>query len=115
MRGSIFANYKYGDFDFSLRERFRSKLRMDAIAGNVTTVAGSLIDIRGGGELYAYRWVQGNGGTQDVLARSTSFAILPGYHSAVAPFGAFANVGQFVRNLGGDPGCHRLRLRDQVP
>jgi hypothetical protein len=75
------------------------------IAGsNVTTDAGSMIDIRGGGELYGYRWLQGNGGTQDVLARSTSFAILPGYHSAVAPFGAFAKVGQFVRNLGGDPG-----------
>lgn len=87
------------------------------IAGsNVATDAGSMIDIRGGGELYGYRWVQGNGGTQDVLARSTSFAILPGYHSAVAPFGAFANVGQFVRNLGGDPGYANggLAVGDQI-
>jgi hypothetical protein len=87
------------------------------IAGsNVTTDAGSMIDIRGGGELYGYRWLQGNGGTQDVLARSTSFAILPGYHSAVAPFGAFAKVGQFVRNLGGDPGYANggLAAGDQI-
>jgi filamentous hemagglutinin len=87
------------------------------IAGsNVTTDAGSLIDIRGGGELYGYRWVQGNGGTQDVLASTTSFAILPGYNSAFAPFGAFADVGQFVSNLGGDPGYANgvLAVGDQI-
>ena len=84
--------------------------------GNVTTEAGSLIDIRGGGELYGYRWVQGNGGTQDVLASTTSFAILPGYNSAFAPFGAFADVGQFVSNLGGDPGYANgsLAVGDQI-
>ncbi|MCX6840445.1 MAG: filamentous hemagglutinin family protein [Verrucomicrobia bacterium] len=85
-------------------------------ADNVTTAAGSLIDIRGGGELYGYRWVQGNGGTQDVLSRSTSFAILPGYHSAVAPFGAFAEVGLFADNLGGDIGYVNggLAIGDQI-
>lgn len=87
------------------------------IAGsNVTTAAGSLIDIRGGGELYAYRWVQGNGGTQDILASSTSFAILPGYNSLFAPYGAFADVGLFADNLGGDPGYvnESLAVGDQI-
>ena len=36
-------------------------------AANVTAQAGSAIDLQGGGDLYAYRWVSGNGGQVDVL------------------------------------------------
>ncbi len=43
-----------------------------AIAGeSVTAESGSLVDIRGGGELYAYRWVSGNGGAIDVLGTAS--------------------------------------------
>lgn len=73
-------------------------------AQNVATLAGSSIDIRGGGELYGYRWVEGNGGTKDILDTSASYAILPGYSSAFAPFAPFATVGLNAGNLGGDPG-----------
>ncbi len=55
------------------------------LGSNVTTEKGSSIDLRGGGELYAYRWVQGLGGLTDILASSTSFAIIPGYASSYAP------------------------------
>jgi len=43
-----------------------------SIAGNsVTTEAGSVVDIRGGGDLLAYRWVAGTGGSQDLLGDAT--------------------------------------------
>ncbi len=39
-----------------------------SIGGNsVVMEAGSVIDIRGGGDLLAYRWVPGNGGSVDIL------------------------------------------------
>jgi len=79
-------------------------------AQNVTTVAGSSIDIRGGGELYGYRWVEGNGGTNDILNTSGSYAILPGYRSAFAPFAPFATVGQNAGNLRGDSGYSNSTL-----
>jgi hypothetical protein len=36
-------------------------------AENVTTAAGSLIDLQGGGDLLAYHWVSGIGGSADLL------------------------------------------------
>ncbi|MFO1483453.1 MAG: filamentous hemagglutinin family protein [Verrucomicrobiaceae bacterium] len=73
-------------------------------AASVTTEAGSTVDIRGGGELYGYRWVEGNGGTNDILGTDTSYAILPGYAAFFAPFAPFATSGVNASNLGGDPG-----------
>ncbi len=44
-----------------------------AIAGNsVVTEAGSSIDLRGGGDLFAYRWVAGTGGSADILGTATT-------------------------------------------
>lgn len=43
------------------------------IAGrNVTTQAGSVIDLRGGGELYAFQWKIGNGGLVDFLGQAAA-------------------------------------------
>ncbi|MDB6076529.1 MAG: hypothetical protein JWO82_276, partial [Akkermansiaceae bacterium] len=60
-------------------------------AGSVTTEAGSSIDLRGGGDLYAYRFVPGLGGPSDVLASGNSFAVLPDYQSNYAPVSDFNN------------------------
>ena len=70
---------------------------------NVDVQTGSTLDIRGGGELYAYRWVPGNGGTRDILASSGSFAVVPNYESGFAPYAAF-NPGTLATNLSGDAG-----------
>lgn len=44
-----------------------------SIAGeNVVNQAGSIIDIRGGGELYAYRFIPGRGGPIDILGVSNT-------------------------------------------
>ena len=82
---------------------------------NVDVQTGSTLDARGGGDLYAYRWVQGNGGSRDVLNSTTSFAIIPGYGAEYAPYAPF-NSGTQASNLGGDPGYvnSTLGAGDQV-
>ncbi|HEX4628697.1 MAG TPA: hypothetical protein VH137_07900, partial [Gemmatimonadales bacterium] len=57
-----------------------------------TTVAldpKSVVDVSGGGDLQAYEWIPGVGGTRDVLSpqvRPNQFAILPGLRANVAPY-----------------------------
>jgi filamentous hemagglutinin len=42
------------------------------IAGNsVTTEKGSTVDLHGGGDLYAFRWTPGNGGSADLLGAAS--------------------------------------------
>jgi filamentous hemagglutinin family protein len=81
-------------------------------AATVTNEAGSVIDIRGGGDLYAYRWIQGNGGRNDVLNTTGSFAVIPGYAFDYAPYATFGSSA----TLGGDTGYANstLRVGDQV-
>lgn len=75
---------------------------------NISAVAidnqqGSVIDIRGGGDLYAYRWVKGLLGSRDILASTGSFAVIPGYGAGYAPYAPFNPTSQ-ATNLGADPG-----------
>jgi len=58
-------------------------------ASNITDQAGATVDISGGGDLSAYQFVSGTGGTNDILASTTSFAIIPGYHANYAPDGGY--------------------------
>ncbi|MES2705649.1 MAG: filamentous hemagglutinin family protein [Verrucomicrobiota bacterium] len=61
-----------------------------SIAGqNLDMAAGATIDLRGGGDLFAYRWSEGNIGPEDILASSGSYAVLPGYDSAGSPFAPY--------------------------
>lgn len=76
---------------------------------NLNSQAGSLIDLSGGGDLYAYRWVDGQGGTRDILASEDSFAILPGFDSKFSPYGAYNNS-SLASALGGDPGYVNSKL-----
>jgi filamentous hemagglutinin family protein len=65
------------------------------------------IDLTGGGDLYAYQFVSGTGGTNDVLLGNTaeSFAILPGYSSVYAPVGTYnTTTVNALGSLGSDPG-----------
>ena len=72
-------------------------------AANVFDEAGSTIDLTGGGDLYAYRWVSGVGGKTDILASSTSFAVLPAYEADYAPYAPF-NASTTAVSRGTDPG-----------
>jgi filamentous hemagglutinin len=55
-------------------------------ANNVADQSGATISISGGGDIYSYSFVTGTGGTIDTLASSSSFAIVPGYQAAFAPY-----------------------------
>lgn len=73
-------------------------------AGSVTTEAGSIIDLDGGGDLLASRFKTGTGGKIDLLAATSRFAIVPGYSAEYAPFGAFNDTVNGQDLLGGDRG-----------
>ncbi len=77
-------------------------------AQNVTTAAGSVIDVSGGGDLFAYRWVAGNGGSQDILDSSTRFAVIPGHGFNYAPYAPF---NPSAPNLEGAAGYSNASLR----
>ncbi len=74
------------------------------IAGQgVTVQPGATVDLRGGGDLLAYRWVAGVGGSKDILAAAGSFAVLPNYQANYAPFAPF-NPTTLNANLSGAAG-----------
>ncbi len=72
-------------------------------AADVSTETGSTLDVRGGGDLLAYRFIPGTGGSRDLLALDGSFAVIPGDQAAVAPFAPF-NPSSVGATLGGDLG-----------
>jgi hypothetical protein len=54
--------------------------RVEIESANVKLASGASVDLRGGGDLYAYNWVPGTGGSRDVLdtaAGNGYYAILP--------------------------------------
>jgi len=59
-------------------------------APNITVQSAATINLQGGGDLYAYEWVPGTGGTVDALAGTGSFsglyAILPAQRGQAAPY-----------------------------
>jgi filamentous hemagglutinin len=58
-------------------------------ARDVEDQGGSKIDLSGGGDLYAYRWVTGLGGSNDILNTTSSFAVIPSYQADYAPFAPY--------------------------
>lgn len=77
--------------------------KINLAATELLTEENSKVDLRGGGDFYAYRWVPGNGGLKDILASDTSFAIIPGYGFDYSPYAPF-NVDSSVTKLGGEAG-----------
>ncbi len=84
--------------------------KVNLSATGLTTEDGALIDIRGGGDLSAYRWVGGNGGLTDILSSSTSFAVIPTYGFDYAPFAPF-NSSDAATNLSGETGYTNSSLK----
>ena len=78
-------------------------------ATHVSNQAGSIIDIRGGGDEFAWEFRSGTGGTIDVLDSSNSFAIIPGYRADYAPYAQF-------NSAAGTPGYvnANLQVGDQI-
>ena len=72
-------------------------------ATKVFDLGGSLIDVRGGGDLLAYQFNPGLGGTIDILNSSSSFAVIPGYQADYAPFAPY-NPTPINTDFGSDSG-----------
>ena len=60
--------------------------RIELRGETVEMAAGAKVDAAGGGDLYAYEFVPGLGGSLDYLAQPNTYAILPGYTRGYAPF-----------------------------
>ncbi|HVQ67654.1 MAG TPA: filamentous hemagglutinin family protein [Bradyrhizobium sp.] len=54
-------------------------------APTVELAAGSVVDIRGGGDLFAWEHVPGPGGSHDVLTRPGTYAIVPALNNTMSP------------------------------
>ncbi|MFP4351499.1 MAG: filamentous hemagglutinin family protein [Puniceicoccaceae bacterium] len=89
--------------------------RLTLNGASVETMHGSTIDIRGGGDLFGYRFVSGTGGSEDIYLRDGVFAILPGYNRAAAPYAPF-NPNPSENVFGDDPGYvgDGLQVGDQI-
>jgi filamentous hemagglutinin len=51
----------------------------------VSVQRGAVVDVSGGGDLRAFSFTGGNGGSQDILSASKGFAVLPSLGAAPAP------------------------------
>ena len=73
---------------------------IELAGANVTVASGATVDATGGGDLYAYQFIPGAGGENDILlASSNSFAVIPGYLMGYAPYAAY-NSNQTSRSTG---------------
>ncbi len=67
-------------------------------APEVSLVKGSVVDLSGGGDLFAYEFLPGAGGSYDYLASGSpsyrgGFAVMPTLGSSIAPFDHLQNTG----------------------
>ncbi|GBL45121.1 filamentous haemagglutinin family outer membrane protein associated with VreARI signalling system [Sulfuriferula multivorans] len=60
--------------------------RIELKGANVNVAAGASVNLSGGGDLYAAEFLAGPGGSRDVLADPTMFAVIPALGNNVAPF-----------------------------
>lgn len=76
--------------------------RIELTGRAVNVEAGATMDVSGGGDLLAYEFIPGPGGSRDVLAAAnagSSFAILPRLNNDLAPYDFMASAG-FNANAG---------------
>ncbi|SEQ14439.1 filamentous hemagglutinin family N-terminal domain-containing protein [Solimonas aquatica] len=90
--------------------------RIGVVGGSIDVKSGAVLDVSGGGELFASEWVAGTGGTRNVLASSSTsfaggvehqlslypdarqvYAIVPGY-SGLAPYDPALLSGDLARD-----------------
>lgn len=80
--------YQISDVDSSLISAPVAK-QLSLNAPAISIASGARADLSGGGDLYAYEFVAGPGGSQDVLDSRYAAAILPAFSSVTSP-SAFA-------------------------
>ncbi len=58
---------------------------IDIAGGQIDLATKATVDLSGGGDLRAIEFVQGTGGTRDVLTGPNVYAVIPGYNPKAAP------------------------------
>lgn len=83
---------------------------IDIKSDQVTLAPNATLDLSAGGDTFAYEWIQGIGGSEDVLAKPNTYAVIPNFGANYAPVdevwaasSATVGVGQSVF-LTGVPG-----------
>ena len=76
-------NFYEGDRIATLSTLPDKKITLDANSVNI--LSGSKVDVSGGGDLAAWEFTAGTGGSKDVLSGSGVFAILPQYKAGYMP------------------------------
>lgn len=84
------------------------KKKITLNANNMNLQAGSRVDISGNGDTLAYEWIQGIGGSVDVLSQAGYYAVLPSLGNQYAPYdylmsaGSDVGIGQAIYLSGGN-------------
>lgn len=71
--------------------------RIKLKGAKVNVAAGATIDLSGSGDLYAYEFLPGLGGSIDYLGKSGVYAILPGYSATFAPVDPLYSLGSTLK------------------
>jgi filamentous hemagglutinin family protein len=75
--------YTVGGARIDIDDLPQKSIRM--VGSKIDTHPGATVDAAGGGTLQAFEFTVGPGGSQDVLAESNTYAILPGFAAGFAP------------------------------
>ncbi|WP_292780460.1 filamentous haemagglutinin family protein [Methylophilus sp. UBA6697] len=84
------------------------KKKVTLNANNLNLQTGSRVDISGNGDTMAYEWIQGIGGSVDVLSQAGYYAVLPSLGNQYAPYdylmsaGSDVGIGQAIYLSGGN-------------
>lgn len=78
----------------TLNEMPGKELRLTG--AQVALKSGSTVNLSGGGDLQAYEFTAGPGGSRDILTDANTYAIIPGYQSGFAPDDAQESTGLAV-------------------
>ncbi|QDC44685.1 filamentous haemagglutinin family protein [Methylophilus medardicus] len=84
------------------------KKKVTLNANDMNLQAGARVDISGNGDTMAYEWIQGIGGSVDVLSQAGYYAVLPSLGNQYAPYdflmsaGSDVGIGQAIYLSGGN-------------
>ncbi len=76
--------------DVEIKDLSQKAIRTEGLT--VDMQAGAKMNLAGGGDLQAYEFTVGPGGSRDILADKNTYAILPGYTGGFAPADVQENV-----------------------
>lgn len=84
--------------------------KVELSSDNVDMQAGATVDVSGGGDLLAYEWIEGIGGSTDILGQPGVYAVLPNYRDGFAPYDYNYSLARDVDASGNYTGSERTDI-----